>query len=245
MRRHLRDPYVKQAVRSGFRSRAAFKLIELDERERLFRPGMAVIDLGASPGGWSQVAAERVGRSGRVIAVDVLPMEPLAGVTFLQGDVHEADVQAAVQDALGAHLADLALDLLLDLRLRALTLPPILQRPDGEAGIGLPAHADDGELCLYLRNVGSDLAKSLGEGAGIVAGGVARCGDEGDLLGSRAQAGEPDRGDHATSVTRARLTRQRRVLTLGAGIRCDAAPACGSRSSETFTCAGTPRTARR
>lgn len=109
MRRHLRDPYVKQAARNGYRSRSAYKLIELDDRDRLLRPGMSVIDLGSSPGGWSQVAAERVTSSGRVVAVDVIAMNPVAGVTFILGDIRESGVQAKVREALGGQLADLVL----------------------------------------------------------------------------------------------------------------------------------------
>jgi len=86
MARHLQDNFVRQAARDGFRSRAAYKLMEIDDRDRLFRRGMTVIDLGAAPGGWSQIAIQRVGDAGRVIAVDVLTMDALPGVEFLQGD---------------------------------------------------------------------------------------------------------------------------------------------------------------
>ncbi len=109
MRRHVRDPYVKQAAQQGYRSRAAFKLIELDQRDRLLRPGMDVIDLGAAPGGWAQVAAERVGPQGRVTAVDVIAVKPIARVTVIQGDAREADVQARIVTSLGGQLADLVL----------------------------------------------------------------------------------------------------------------------------------------
>jgi len=109
MRRHLRDPYVKQAVQQGYRSRAAFKLIELDQRDRLFRPGMAVVDLGSAPGGWSQVAAERVAPSGRVIAVDLLPMQPVVRVCFIRGDGRATDIQTQIFEALGGQRADLVL----------------------------------------------------------------------------------------------------------------------------------------
>jgi len=109
MRRHVRDPYVKQAQRSGYRSRAAFKLIEIDQRDRLLRPGMVVVDLGSAPGGWSQVAGERVRPGGRVIAVDVLPMQPVPGVAGLQGDVRQAEVQAAVAGLLDGAAVDLVL----------------------------------------------------------------------------------------------------------------------------------------
>jgi 23S rRNA (uridine2552-2'-O)-methyltransferase len=83
---HVNDEYVKLARKLGYRSRAVFKLLELQERDKLFRPGMIVVDLGAAPGGWSQVASKCVGAKGRVIAIDILAMEPLPGVEFMQGD---------------------------------------------------------------------------------------------------------------------------------------------------------------
>lgn len=109
MRRHVRDPYVKQAVRSGYRSRAAYKLIEIDKRDRLLRPGGVIVDLGAAPGGWSQVAREKVGASGRVIALDVLPMQPVAGVNFIQGDVREDAVRQKIAEMVGERAVDLVL----------------------------------------------------------------------------------------------------------------------------------------
>jgi 23S rRNA (uridine2552-2'-O)-methyltransferase len=84
MHEHVTDPFVKAAKRDGYRSRAAFKLLEIDKRDGLFKPGATVVDLGAAPGGWSQVARDRLGQTGRVVAVDLLPMEPIAGVDFLQ-----------------------------------------------------------------------------------------------------------------------------------------------------------------
>jgi 23S rRNA (uridine2552-2'-O)-methyltransferase len=89
LQRHVSDPYVKKAKAQGYRSRAAFKLLELDEREKLLRPGMTVVDLGAAPGGWSQVAARRVAPGGRVIAIDLLDIAPISGVTVLKGDFRE------------------------------------------------------------------------------------------------------------------------------------------------------------
>lgn len=86
LRRHVTDPYVKQAQIDGYRSRSAYKLIELDEKDRLMRPGMKVLDLGSAPGGWSQVAARAVGAKGRVLATDILPMDPIGRVDFIQGD---------------------------------------------------------------------------------------------------------------------------------------------------------------
>jgi 23S rRNA (uridine2552-2'-O)-methyltransferase len=108
MRRHLRDPYVKQAASRGYRSRAAFKLLELNERERLIRPGMRIVDLGAAPGGWSQVAAEKVGPGGCVVAVDLQSMAAPANVTFIHGDVRDPAVQSSIEAALGGR-ADLVL----------------------------------------------------------------------------------------------------------------------------------------
>src|SRR5690606_30815120 len=88
--RQERDIYVEQAEREGFRSRAAFKLKQINEKERLLKPGTVCVDLGASPGGWSQLAARLVGPTGRVVAVDLLPLAPIPGVEFLEGDFMEA-----------------------------------------------------------------------------------------------------------------------------------------------------------
>src|SRR6185503_14187106 len=90
LRRHVTDPYVRKAREQGYRSRAAYKLIELDKREKLLRPGAVVVDLGAAPGSWSQVAAQKVGSGGKVIAVDLLDIAPISGVTVLKGDFREA-----------------------------------------------------------------------------------------------------------------------------------------------------------
>src|SRR3982074_3557044 len=81
LRRHVNDPYVQRSKKEGYRSRSAYKLTEIDDRDKLLKPGMVVVDLGAAPGGWSQVAAKRVGGAGAVIAIDLLPMEPVSGVT--------------------------------------------------------------------------------------------------------------------------------------------------------------------
>lgn len=109
MREHVTDLYVRQAKQEGYRSRAAYKLREIDARDRLFKPGMMVVDLGSAPGGWSQVAAAKVGSKGRVIAVDLLEMQPVKGVTFLQGDLREDAVLAQVEQALGGRPADLVI----------------------------------------------------------------------------------------------------------------------------------------
>jgi 23S rRNA (uridine2552-2'-O)-methyltransferase len=106
---HFSDEYVKQAQALGYRSRAVFKLKELDERERLFKPGMVVLDLGAAPGGWSQYAAERIGKSGRIIALDLLPMEAIPGVTAIQGDFREDSVLKQLEAELEGKPVDLIL----------------------------------------------------------------------------------------------------------------------------------------
>lgn len=107
--RHVHDPFVRQATAQGYRSRAAFKLIGIDARDRLLKPGMTVIDLGCAPGGWCQVAAERLKGRGRVIGVDLLPMAALAGMHFIQGDFTAAETRAEIAAALGGGRADLVL----------------------------------------------------------------------------------------------------------------------------------------
>lgn len=109
MQEHVSDLYVRRAKAEGYRSRAAYKLMELDERDHLLRPGLWVVDLGAAPGGWSQVAAARVGKAGRVVAVDVLEMAPLPGVEFILGDFSEEATLVRVARALDGHAADLVL----------------------------------------------------------------------------------------------------------------------------------------
>jgi 23S rRNA (uridine2552-2'-O)-methyltransferase len=107
MREHVTDRFVQRAQRSGMRSRAAYKLEELCDRDRLILPGMRVVDLGAAPGGWSQVAAQRVGAKGTVIAVDVLEMIPIPGVIFIRGDFREAPTLSAVEEKLAGTSVDL------------------------------------------------------------------------------------------------------------------------------------------
>jgi 23S rRNA (uridine2552-2'-O)-methyltransferase len=108
LRRQLNDPYVAEAHRQGLRSRAAFKLQQLDERFRLLRSGMRVVDLGCAPGGWSQVAAERVGPSGAVVGIDLSETDSLPGATLLHGDFRDPEAMAAIRAALGGP-ADLVL----------------------------------------------------------------------------------------------------------------------------------------
>jgi 23S rRNA (uridine2552-2'-O)-methyltransferase len=106
---HFADPFVKKAKAAGFRSRAIYKLEELDQREKLLRPGQVCLDLGAAPGAWSQYATRKVGSKGRVVATDILPMDPIGGVEFVQGDFREADVAAAIQALVGERGVDLLL----------------------------------------------------------------------------------------------------------------------------------------
>jgi 23S rRNA (uridine2552-2'-O)-methyltransferase len=96
LRRHVTDHYVRRARQEGYRSRAAYKLVELDEKHSLFKPGMTVLDLGAAPGGWSQVAAQKVTPGGRVIAVDILQVAPISGVTVLKGDFRQVSIEERV-----------------------------------------------------------------------------------------------------------------------------------------------------
>ena len=109
LREHETDRYVQLSRKEGYRSRASYKLLELDKKDRLFRPGMTVVDLGAAPGGWTQVAMERIGHHGRVVASDILPMDPVAGATFIEGDFTEETVLGRILDALGEDRADLVI----------------------------------------------------------------------------------------------------------------------------------------
>lgn len=109
MKEHVNDFFVKQAKKEGYRSRAAYKLMEIAERDHLLKPGMTVVDLGATPGGWSQVAAEKIGKQGRVLALDLLEMAALPGVTFIQGDFREDTVLAELKKNLGERSVDLVI----------------------------------------------------------------------------------------------------------------------------------------
>src|SRR6478609_6397759 len=109
LKEHFSDPYVKKAQAEGLRSRAAYKLEELVERDRLLKPGMVVVDLGAAPGGWSQWVRQALGDSGRVVALDILEMPGLAGVDFLHGDFRDDDVLSRLEAALGGKPVDLVL----------------------------------------------------------------------------------------------------------------------------------------
>ncbi len=104
---HVNDPWVKEATRLGYRSRAAFKLIELAEKDGLFRAGMSAVDLGAAPGSWTQVLRQRLGRQAAIVAIDLLPMEPVPGVAFVQADFRDEDGLAKLENALGGRKVDL------------------------------------------------------------------------------------------------------------------------------------------
>ncbi|MFL0805021.1 MAG: 23S rRNA (uridine(2552)-2'-O)-methyltransferase RlmE [Agarilytica sp.] len=109
LQEHFNDNYVKSSQGDGYRSRASYKLIELDKKDQLLKRGMAVVDLGAAPGGWSQVAIEKVGDSGSVLASDILSMDPIAGVTFVEGDFTEESVLNTLLETLGEAKADLVI----------------------------------------------------------------------------------------------------------------------------------------
>lgn len=157
MHEHVNDPYVKRANAEGFRSRAAYKLQQLAERDRLLAPGMLVVDLGAAPGGWSQVAAKAVGERGRVVAVDLLPFTPMHGVTVIEGDFLDDAVLAEVEAALGGRPADLVMS---DMAPNISGIPLVDQA----------RHAGLAELALdfavkHLKPRGNFLVKSF-QGAG-------------------------------------------------------------------------------
>jgi 23S rRNA (uridine2552-2'-O)-methyltransferase len=107
LQEHVNDPYVKQAQKDGYRSRASYKLIQLNEKDKLIRPGMLIVDLGSAPGGWSQVAGKLVGEKGKVVATDILPMDPVKNVDFIQGDFTEEAVLNQILARLGSRKPDL------------------------------------------------------------------------------------------------------------------------------------------
>jgi 23S rRNA (uridine2552-2'-O)-methyltransferase len=158
MNEHVHDHYVQEAKRRGFRSRAAFKLIELDARDKLLRPGMTVIDLGAAPGSWSQVLREKVGGTGRIVAIDLLPMDPLAGVEFVQVDFREDAGLAIVEEVIGQSPVDLVVS---DMAPNLSGIDPV----DQARSVHL------GELALefaisHLRD-GGDLVVKVFQGSGL------------------------------------------------------------------------------
>ncbi len=109
MQEHVNDPYVKLAQKDGYRARAAYKLIEIDDKDRLIKPGMVVVDLGSTPGSWSQVAIQRLKNNGRVIALDLLPMVGIPGVEFIQGDFREDEILEQLEEKLNGQQIDLVI----------------------------------------------------------------------------------------------------------------------------------------
>jgi 23S rRNA (uridine2552-2'-O)-methyltransferase len=109
MQEHVNDPYVKLAQKDGYRARAAYKLIEIDDKDRLIKPGMVVVDLGSTPGSWSQVAIHRLKGNGRVIALDLLPMVGIPGVEFIQGDFREDEILEKLEEKLNGQQIDLVI----------------------------------------------------------------------------------------------------------------------------------------
>ena len=109
MQEHVSDEYVKRAQKEGYRARAAYKLLEIDDRDKLIRPGMTVVDLGAAPGSWSQVVLQRLHGKGRVIGLDLLEIQPLPGLEFIQGDFTEDEVLARLEETLAGKPVDLVI----------------------------------------------------------------------------------------------------------------------------------------
>jgi len=150
LKEHREDPYVQRAQKDGYRSRACYKLLEINDRDRLIRPGMTVLDLGAAPGGWSQIAADLVGAKGRVVATDILPMDSLGGVEFIQGDFTEEAVFDHLLATIGSDDVDVVMS----------DMAPNMS--------GL--NAVDQPRAMYLVELALDLAcRVLPEGGGFLA----------------------------------------------------------------------------
>jgi 23S rRNA (uridine2552-2'-O)-methyltransferase len=147
IKQHVNDPYVKQAQRDGYRSRASYKLLEIVEKDRLIRSGMTVVDLGSAPGGWSQVAARLVGHDGRVHALDILPMDPIAGVDFIKGDFTEEEIFTQLLDVIGKRTVDLVIS-------------DIAPNLSGNKAVDQPA-------MIYLAELGVDLANRVLSNDGV------------------------------------------------------------------------------
>jgi 23S rRNA (uridine2552-2'-O)-methyltransferase len=109
MQEHVNDEYVKRAQKEGYRARAAYKLLEIDDKDKLIKPGMTIVDLGATPGSWSQVVTQRLKGQGRIIALDILDMQPIKGVEFLQGDFREESILRQLEQMLNNKQADLVI----------------------------------------------------------------------------------------------------------------------------------------
>ncbi len=147
--RHFNDEFVKKAQQEGYRSRAAFKLLEIQHRDHVLKPGQTVVDLGAAPGGWSQVAQRIVGPQGRVVALDILPMEPLPDVTFIQGDFRESGPLQQLSEVLTGRSVDLVIS-------------DMAPNVSGMAAVDQPR-------AMYLCELALDFAKQvLRPGGGLV-----------------------------------------------------------------------------
>jgi len=158
LKEHFSDPFVKKAQAQGMRSRAAYKLEELLQRDRLLQPGMTVVDLGAAPGGWSQQVRQMLGDQGRVLALDILPMPPLAGVEFVQGDFRQEDTLTQLQALLNGQKVDLVLS-------------DMAPNKSGIAAVDQPRMMHLAELALEFADnhvrVGGTLLLKLFQGTGF------------------------------------------------------------------------------
>ncbi len=139
LKEHFNDPYVQKAKQEGWRSRAVYKLQEIDDKDSLFKPGMCVVDLGAAPGGWSQWTTHKVGSKGEVFALDILPVEPFAGVTFIQGDFREDEVYDGLLKALAGRDVDVVMS-------------DMAPNMSGNKGVDIPRAMYLVELCVELAD---------------------------------------------------------------------------------------------
>ncbi|MCF6298449.1 MAG: 23S rRNA (uridine(2552)-2'-O)-methyltransferase RlmE [Thiomicrorhabdus sp.] len=139
LKEHFNDPYVQKARQEGWRSRAVYKLQEIDDKDGLFKPGMCVVDLGAAPGGWSQWTTHKVGAKGEVFALDILPVEPFAGVTFIQGDFREDDVYNTLLASLDGRDVDVVIS-------------DMAPNMSGNKGVDIPRAMYLVELCVDLAD---------------------------------------------------------------------------------------------
>ncbi len=137
LKEHFNDPYVQKAKQEGWRSRAVYKLQEIDDKDGLFKPGMCVVDLGAAPGGWSQWTTHKVGSKGEVFALDILPVEPFAGVTFIQGDFREDEVYDGLLSALAGRDVDVVMS-------------DMAPNMSGNKGVDIPRAMYLVDLCVEL-----------------------------------------------------------------------------------------------
>lgn len=157
LKEHFDDYYVNKAKQEGWRSRAIYKLQEIDEKDQLFKRGMTVVDLGAAPGGWSQWTSMQIGEEGRVFALDILPVEPFAGVTFIQGDFREDEVYQNLLDALEGRAVDLVMS-------------DMAPNMTGNKGVDIPKSMYLVELCVELAEQvlksGGDLLMKVFQGEG-------------------------------------------------------------------------------